>query len=115
MQQIVDLQSDREYQSLGVELVSIAFDPPAQQAAGMAEYGIEGVPMASDSEGSVSEAYDVLQWAVASGEPGHTFVLVDERGVVLWIRDYGAPENGGVMYVPPPDLVTQIAAHLESP
>lgn len=69
--------------------------------------------MASDSNGSVSESYGVLQWKVASGEPGHTFVLINSDGEVTWIRDYGAPQNGGVMYVPPQDLVSQIRANLE--
>jgi hypothetical protein len=36
---------------------------------------------------------------MSSGEPGHTFVLVGKDGTVRWIRDYGAPENGGFMYV----------------
>ena len=61
----------------------------------------------------VSRAYDVLQWAVATGEPGHTFVLVDRDGTVIWIEDYGAQENGGRMYVPPDELTDQIKQALE--
>lgn len=113
MQQIVDLSNDPEFQALDVALVSIAFDSTAELEAGAAEYGISGVPLASDADGEVSEAYGVLQWKVASGEPGHTFVLIDRDGEVAWIRDYGAPENGGVMYVPPNDLVSQIKTRLE--
>lgn len=76
------------------------------------EYGINEVPMAVDADHQVSEAYDVLQWAVGSGEPGHTFILVDKDGKIAWIQDYGAPENRGVMYVEPLELVTEIKAHL---
>jgi len=112
MQQIVDLQQDPDFSEMDVALVSIAFDSPAELAAGMQEFGIVGVPMATDADGSVSDQYGVLRWALATGEPGHTFVLVDQAGEVAWIRDYGAPENGGVMYVPPSDLVAQIRAHL---
>jgi peroxiredoxin len=81
------------------------------QAAVKQEYGIT-VPMLVDADHQVSEAYDVLQWAVGTGEPGHTFVLVDEQGTVVWLRDYGAPENGGVMYVPVDELTQQIAQAL---
>ncbi len=111
MQQIVDLQNDPEFQALDVELLSIAFDSPSELSAGAQEYGI-GIPLLTDADHRVSEAYGVLQWAVATGEPGHTFVLVDADGTVKWIRDYGAPENGGVMYVPVPDLTQQVAANL---
>jgi hypothetical protein len=55
----------------------------------------------------------VLKWAVASGEPGHTFVLVDIDGTITWIRDYGAPENGGVMYVPVDELTQQVKNQLK--
>ena len=113
MQQIVDLQQDPAFQELDVAFVSIAFDSAKELAAGITQFGIEGVPMATDSDGSVSDQYGVLQWAVATGEPGHTFVLADKSGRVAWIQDYGAPENGGVMYVPPSDLVAQIQAHLQ--
>jgi len=112
MQQIVDLQNDPEFQALDVGLISIAFDSPEELSQGALEYGVKSVPLLSDGEHKVSEDYGVLKWAVASGEPGHTFVLVNEDGKVVWLRDYGAPENGGVMYVPVEDLVSQIKANL---
>jgi hypothetical protein len=46
------------------------------------------------------------------GEPGHTFVLVDESGMVAWVRDFGAPENGGLMCVVPDQLVPLLADQL---
>ena len=36
----------------------------------------------------------------------------DDR--VLWVRDYGAPEHGGIMYVKPSALTKQIADRLEA-
>ncbi len=69
--------------------------------------------MAVDADGTVSGAYDVLQWAIDSGEPSHTFVLVDQAGRIAWIRDYGAPALATrTMYVPPADLVSQVKAAL---
>lgn len=109
MEQIVDLQGDPEFQALDVGFVSIAFDSPEQLAAGKSEFGIVDVPLLTDTNRQVSQDYDVLKWAVGTGEPGHTFILVDETGEVVWIRDYGSPTlPNPVMYVPPADLVTQI-------
>ena len=70
-------------------------------------------PMLSDSDHSVSEAYDVLQWAVGTGEPGHTFILVSADGNIAWIQDYGAPENRGVMYVDPLEIAGEVKASLD--
>lgn len=67
-----------------------------------------------DADHEVSEAFGVLKWAVGSGEPGHTFVLVGADGTVLWVQDYGAPENGGRMYVPVEELVQNIGERLDS-
>lgn len=92
--------------------MSIAFDPQDAQTASRFEYGIT-VPMLVDNDHSVSETYDVLQWAVGTGEPGHTFILVDATGDLAWIQDYGAPKNGGLMYVPVGELVTKITQSLE--
>jgi hypothetical protein len=59
--------------------------------------------------------HGVLQWAMPSGEPGHTFVLIGKDGKVKWIRDCGAPDNGGRMYVPPNELVTEILGAIQGP
>jgi len=113
MQQIVDLHNDTDFRALGVELVSLAFDSPAELASGAAEYGIRDVPLLSDTDHKVSEAYGVLQWAIDSGEPGHTFVLVDSEGTIAWVRDYGAPDNPDrTMYVEPSEIVEQVRAAL---
>ena len=69
-------------------------------------------PLLSDDGNRVANAYGVMRWGMPTGEPGHTFVLVDRDGRVGWIRDYGAPEHGGLMYVSPGDLVPLIAAHV---
>ena len=94
-------------------ILSIAFDTAEQQTAVKQEYGILA-PMLVDADKQVSTRYDVLRWAVGTGEPGHTFVLVDDDGKIAWIRDYGAPQNGGTMYVPVDDLTQQIAEALAS-
>jgi hypothetical protein len=70
--------------------------------------------MAVDADSSTSESYDVLRWAIASGEPGHTFVLVDKEGKIRWIRDYGAPDLAErTMYVPLDEMVQQVRDSLK--
>jgi peroxiredoxin len=107
MQQVVDLQNDPEFRALDIALLSIAFDSPAVQKPEADAMGIT-VPMLSDATHEISERFGVLRWAVATGEPGHTFVLLNRDGRVVWTQDYGAPENGGRMYVPVGELVAQI-------
>lgn len=110
MQQIVDLEANPEYQTLRVPLVSIAFDSPDVLAAAGAEYGVGATPLLTDTDQSVSEVYDVLQWAVATGEPGHTFILVDADGKIAWIRDYGVVESS--MYADPLEIAEQVGEAL---
>jgi peroxiredoxin len=113
MQQIVDLENDPAFQALDVALVSIAFDTPEELTQGKIEYGIQDVPLLSDTNQQVSQDYDVLQWAVGTGEPGHTFILVNADGTIGWIQDYGAPENGGVMYVDPGEITSAVRENLK--
>jgi len=100
---------------MNVQLVSIAFDTMAEQQGAIAQYGIQGVPMLIDNSHSVSTSYDVLKWAVGTGEPGHTFILVDDKGQIAWIKDYGSPRlSNPVMWVDPNELVQHIQTNLRS-
>ena len=111
MQQVVDLQDDERFQALGVALLSISPDPPDMWAAEGSNLGIT-TPLLSDPGNRVATMYGVMRWKMPSNEPGHTFVLVGADERILWIRDYGAPEHGGAMYVPVPELVAQLAARV---
>jgi peroxiredoxin len=113
----VDLQESGRFEALGVELLSISPDHPESWKQVEDEFGLE-TPLLSDPRNGIATRYGVMEWRVPShapiesAEPGHTFVLVDEAGKVAWIRDYGAPENGGLMYVPPEDLLPEIESLL---
>lgn len=110
----MDLQNDSDFQQTGAQLISIAFDSVAEQQSAIQEYGID-VPMLVDANGDVSREYDVLQWAVRTGEPGHTFILVDAEGQIVWVKDYGSPNlPNPVMWVSPQELVSYIRQHLPS-
>lgn len=109
----MDLQSDPAFQNTGTQLISIALDSIEEQQSAIAEYNIEDVPMLVDANQDVSKQYDVLQWAVGTGEPGHTFILVNENGQIVWVKDYGSPNlPNPVMWVDPAELVDYIKQHV---
>jgi hypothetical protein len=85
---VVDLQTDPNYQALGVPVLSIAFDSLEEQAPAAQELGITTVPMLSDADHSVSAAYQVLQWAVGTGEPGAHVHPGRRRRRIAWMQDY---------------------------
>ena len=114
MQQIVDLQNSAEFQALNVQVISIARDSVAELSAESQALGITEIPILSDPDLQVSASYDVLQWAISSGEPSHTFVLVDASGEIVWIKDYGSPDNPNqTMYVEISELVDFVEANLD--
>ena len=113
MQQIVDLQNSPKFQTLNVQVISIARDSISEMNPESKALGITAVPVLSDPDLAVSEEYDVLQWAIENGEPSHTFVLVDEQGNISWIKDYGAPDNPNrTMYVEVDELIQYVKSNL---
>lgn len=111
MQQVVDLQNSTDFQATGAQLISIATDPASQQAPESQALGIT-VPMLID-DGSVTKLYGADEFALANGEPSHTFALVNADGNVVWFRDYGAPDNPErTMYVEVDELVAFIQQSL---
>ena len=52
--QVVDLQDDKEFQALGVELLSIAPDAPEAWAEAAANTGSNPTPMSSPTRGTRS-------------------------------------------------------------
>ena len=109
----MDLEGSPQFQSLTVALLSIAIDPVDQLALAVRHWDVQ-TPHLSDQGGQVSQTYGVLRWAIGNGEPGHTFVLVGSDGRIKWIRDYGAPGNGGLMYVPVDQLHREVRAALST-
>ena len=106
---MVDLQKDSVFRSSGIVLLSMSPDPVNDWKQEGGQLGIT-LPMLSDAGNHVADGYGVMQWGMATNEPGHTFVLIDTHGKVAWIRDYGAPEHGGLMYVPPAQLLSELTS-----
>jgi peroxiredoxin len=84
-------------------LVNITPDSPEVLRQAADAYGIH-TPLLSDESRMMSRAYDVLGLGMHSDMPGHTFILVDRRGVIRWRHDYTT------MYVPPSELLKEIPA-----
>jgi peroxiredoxin len=91
-------------------LLSISPDPTSAWREEASKLDLN-VPLLSDSGNRVASMYGVMQWKMGN-EPGHTFVLVDRAGIVRWIGDYGAPEHGGLMYVPPNQVLQEVDQRL---
>ncbi len=90
---------------------------PDQRSSG--SYSVPFASAPSDLQKRVREGNSVRtpeparsSFAQPTNEPGQTFVLVGEDGRVLCVRDYGVMEHGGAMYVPPDELVPQVADKL---
>jgi len=111
MQQVVDLQNSSAFQATGAQLISISTDPAGQQAPEAQALGIT-VPMLVD-DGSVTKLFGADKFALPSGEPSHTFALIDSNGNLVWFKDYGSPDNPNrTMYVETEELVRYIQQEL---
>lgn len=94
---------------MDVALLKIAVDPIEELKAEAERLDIE-TPMLSDEDAQVTSAYGIP--LAHGGEPGHTFVLVGRDGQVKWVKDYAAPENGGLMYVEVEELRREVSARV---
>jgi len=111
MQQVVDLQNSSAFQASGAQLISISTDLAAEQAPKAQALGIT-IPMLVD-DGTVTEMYGADEFTLPNGEPSHTFYLVDSNGDIVWMKDYGAPDNPErTMYVEVDELVDHIEREL---
>jgi len=97
--QMKDLdQLNNQFTELNTLVVSITGDPLNLLSDWAKSSGPRYGKVLSDSDLSVSKMYDMLSADVSmmpGTAPGHTFILVNKNGVVIWRQDYG-PYN---MYV----------------
>jgi peroxiredoxin len=94
-----------------VELVSIMVDPLDELAAEALARGITTI-VATDEDKSVSNTYDALEASMHPGiKPGHTFVLVNKAGQIIWRWDWIG--HGKPMYVEVDDVYDDVSTWLE--
>lgn len=110
--QIVDLEGDwGRFDDLDVELVSIMVDSLPELAAEAQARGIAGT-VAADLDKSASQKYEALEASMHPGvKPGHTFVLVNKYGSIIWRWDW--PGHGKPMYLEVDDLYDSVSEWLE--
>lgn len=66
-------------------------------------------PVASDLDLAVSRAYRANSFGMmGDSRDGHTFILVDSAGKIVWRADYGGAPNY-TMYVPVSKLLADLA------
>jgi peroxiredoxin len=107
--QLKDIESNIEqFKALGIEaVVSITTDPidALKQKAALERLS---TPVLSDPDLSVSKAYDTNSYGMMGrSRNGHTFIVLDGDGTILWRADYGgAPKYH--MYLPVRNLVADL-------
>ncbi|MGI9020888.1 MAG: peroxiredoxin family protein [Solirubrobacterales bacterium] len=110
--QITDIEPRfDEFEALGIdEIASITTDPPDLLEQKVADEGIT-TPVMTDLNLTVSDAYSTPDYRMAGMSEsfnGHSFLLVDENGMIEWRADYGGPSTGNTMYVPVENLLADI-------
>ena len=107
LQQIQGIQQmGSQMRALGIHLVSLTPDSSALLGQAIQDYGIT-TPVISDSNLSISGAFNTLGLGMHSNTPGHAFVLI-YKGKVLWYRDYWLPPYQE-MYVQPKTLMSDLS------
>ena len=108
--QIVDLEADwQQFEALDVQLVSIMVDPMDALEAEIQARDITSV-VAADEDKETSNAYGAMEASMHPGvKPGHTFILVDKAGQMVWRWDW---PGHGAMYVDVDEIYAGVEARL---
>lgn len=126
-EQIPELERNlKELEDMNVALVSITVDPVDSIKKRAVPYGIK-TPVLSADATEIDKKYDVDRYSMAmkvSGgmamnpsedgiRPGHTFILVDTNGMIVWRKDYydgfgmGNVPNGK-MFVKASEIISEV-------
>ncbi len=114
MQQVPELEKyTRDFNKMNVVVLTVMYDPVNQLKEAESRYNIKEIPMLSYHDANTDADYDLTSYSMAMGRrAGHTFVLVDKSGKVIWRKDYwpgqGMMVQGGVMFVSGSEIVTQV-------
>ena len=85
-------QLNQQFAALGIVVVSITGDSASILSSWAHSSGPQHGKVLSDQNLAVSRAYDMLGPGVSmmpGSAPGHSFVLVNKAGTIVWRQDYG--------------------------
>ncbi len=101
-----------EFEKMNVELLYVTFDPVDQSKEAKNRFGIKK-PILSYNQATTEVDYDLTNYSMDMGRrAGHTFILVDTNGQIIWRKDYwpgrGHMISGGTMFVSPSEIVEEV-------
>ncbi len=102
-----------QFKALGIDqVVSITTDPIGQIQQKVTDEGITSAVL-SDPRLAVSRTYAANSYGMmGDSRDGHSFIVVDTDGRILWRADYGGSPDF-TMFVPVPNLVADIRQGLK--
>ena len=112
--QLKDIESNIEpFRALGIDAVVAVTTDPIDALKQKAAIERLATPVLSDPDLKVSRAYDTNSYGMmGKSRNGHTFIVLDKEGKILWRADYGgAPKYH--MYVPVGNLVADLRQGLQ--
>lgn len=113
MQQMPELEKvSDEFEKMNVEMLYVTFDPVEQSKEAKIRFGIKK-PILSYNLAKTEVDYDLTNYSMDMGRrAGHTFVLVDTNGQIVWRKDYwpgrGHMVSGGTMFVSSNEIVEEV-------
>lgn len=113
IQQIPELQKRLpEFEKMNIEVLAVAYDQVDKQKETAQRLSIT-IPMLSYYNASTENDYNLTPFSMAMGRrAGHTFVLVDKSGKIIWRKDYwpghGMSVSNGKMFVDAQEIVDNV-------
>lgn len=115
MQQIPELEkSPDEFEKLEVEVLAVSgVDSVGDLKQGLDRFGIRKTPLLSYTNANTEIDYDLTRFSMGMGRrAGHTFILVDKNGKIVWRKDYwpsrGHMVAGGTMFVSSSEILGEV-------
>lgn len=102
--------------NLNVNVLYVTMDSVKDSKEAMPRYGITS-PILSYLTSNTEKVYNLTENSMGMGRrAGHTFILVDESGKILWRKEYwpgvGMNVPGGTMFVKGQEIVDQVTKAL---